>query len=461
MGFKPNDGVRLYDISQMPDPTFNKEQFVEAVFNEEYILVVGNEVVMNKNEEPTGDVNQYILRLVNDSLGQHYKDFNELALHSGQGFDPIRNLLNNQAFSFDIHDISPELTELLSTKLFPIVLTTTFDSYIETLMRHIWGDRLRVVNFDDMNSLRDFRNAISGYRSGRSYNEPTLFYIFGKAVREESKKYVHTDDDAIQIIEKWMQLPKEDPVLSLIRSKKILALGCKFDNWYFRFFWYILKREISKFGEGQVAFMLDTNNQVDNKLGNFLKHSRIYRHNDARTFMSDIAKLFSSADENNPFTDIIVKKRRRGGVFLSYCSKDVMQASQIFFMLRKHGYNVWFDNSNLYAGDNYNEEIEKAISESKIIISLLTPNVAHDLENGDYEGKYYVGEWRRACQIGNKRIIPLAIDGYDLRAHYHASIYETIVNDALSGVDLMQKDGFTRLISSLDKELSNGGGYYE
>ena len=461
MGFKPNDGVRLYDISQMPDPTFNKEQFVEAVFNEEYILVVGNEVVMNKNEEPTGDVNSYILRLVNDSLGQQYKDFNELALHSGQGFDPIRNLLNNHAFSFDINDISPELTALLSTKLFPIVLTTTFDSYIETLMRHIWGDRLRVVNFDDMNSLRDFRNAISGYRNGRSYNEPTLFYIFGKAVREESKKYVHTDDDAIQIIEKWMQLPKEDPVLNLVRSKKVLALGCKFDNWYFRFFWYILKREISRFGEGQVAFMLDANNQVDNKLGKFLKHSRIYRHNDARTFMSDIAKLFSSADENNPFIDIIVEKRRRGGVFLSYCSKDNMLASQLFFMLRKHGYNVWFDNSSLYGGDNYNTEIEKALGESKVVISLLTPNVAYDLENGNLEEKYYVKEWKKASQIGEKRIIPLAVDGYDLRAHYHVSVYENIVNNALSGIDLMQKDGLTKLQSSLDKELSNGGGYYE
>ena len=461
MGFKPNDVARLYDISQMPDPTFNKEQFIEAVFNEEYILVVGNEVVMNKDEEPTGDVNHYILRLVNNSLGQQYKDFNELALHSGHGFDPIRNLLNNKAFSFDLNDVSPELKALLSTRLFPIVLTTTFDSYIETLMCHIWGSHLRVVNFDDMNSLRDFRNAISEYRGGRLYNEPTLFYIFGKAVREESKKYVHTDDDAIQIIDKWMQLPKEDPVLNLIRSKKILTLGCKFDNWYFRFFWYILKREISRFGEGQVAFMLDANNQVDTKLSKFLKKSRIYRHNDARMFMTDIVNMFNSSDGDDSFNDIIVKKRRLGGVFLSYCSKDEIQANQIFFILSKHGYNVWFDNRSLYGGDNYNNEIEKAIGESKVFISLLTPNVAHDLQDGHFGEKYYVKEWRMACQIGDKRIVPLAVDGYDLRANYHISVYENIVKDALSGIDLMQKDGFSKLILSLDKELSNGCGYYE
>ena len=176
-------------------------------------------------------------------------------------------------------------------------------------MRHIWGDHLRVVNFDDMNSLRDFRNAIAGYRGARIYNEPTLFYIFGKAVREESKKYVHTDDDAIQIIEKWMQLEKNDPVLNLIRSKKILTLGCKFDNWYFRFFWYILKREINRFGEGQVAFMLDSNNLADDKLGKFLRRSRIYRHNDARSFMTEITKLFNSADKENLFKEIVVSNK--------------------------------------------------------------------------------------------------------------------------------------------------------
>lgn len=88
MGFKPNDGVCFFDISQMPDPTFNNEQFLEDVFNEEYILVDGSEVVLNKDEEPIGDVNKYLLRIINDCLGQHYKVFNELDLHSRQGFDP-------------------------------------------------------------------------------------------------------------------------------------------------------------------------------------------------------------------------------------------------------------------------------------------------------------------------------------------------------------------------------------
>lgn len=66
-----------------------------------------------------------------------------------------------------------------------------------------------------------------------------------------------------------------------------------------------------------------------------------------------------------------------------------------------------------------------------------------------------------AQQFDNKVIIPLAINGYNLRAEYH-QVYETIVNQQVSGidnegaglkVDLMDADGFSKLISSINKHL--------
>ena len=453
MGFKPKENTGLR-ISQQQEAVFSQEQFVEDVFNDEYILVVGSEVIMNKDEEPSGDVNQYILRALNSSLGRDYKDFNELVHRSGEGIDAIRNLLNaEEDWSYDLADVSPELKALFETRLFRFVLTTTFDGYLEMLMEHVWGkDGFRRVNIDDKKSLDDLRYALVECRSGKVYRTPTLFYIFGKAVKDEAKKFVRTDDDAIQIIEKWIQMPKEDPVLRYIRNKKLLALGCKFDNWYFRFFWYILKREFSKFCEGQVAFMLNTDNQIDNKLESFLKHAKIYRHNDARLFMSEIVKTLTSTGTDNPFHELILKNRKQGGVFLSYCSKDVVMASQVFFMLHRQGYQVWFDNVSLKGGDNYNYEIEEAIANAKIFIPLLTPEVAEDLQQGN-TNHYYIKEWRMAVQLGDKRILPLAVNGYNLRNDYHTKAFESIIGNSLSGIDLMQSDGQNRLIESLNTYL--------
>ena len=79
MGFKPkeNTGQR---ISQQQEMVFSREQLVSDVFNDEYVLVVGSEVIMNKQEEPTGDVNQYILRALNASL-----DSSQMIIRSSYG----------------------------------------------------------------------------------------------------------------------------------------------------------------------------------------------------------------------------------------------------------------------------------------------------------------------------------------------------------------------------------------
>lgn len=453
MGFKPKENIGER-IQQQQEAQFNREQFLEDVFNEEYILVVGSEVIMNREEEPSGDVNQYILRALNSSLNESYKSLDELINHSGQGVDAIRNLLNSEEdFSYDTRDMEPSLKALMETRLFPIILTTTFDGYLETLMRSVWGEQLRVVNIEDKRTLDDLRRALTGYRNQKRYNQPTLFYIFGKAGRDETKKYVRSDDDAIQIIEKWISMPKEDPIIKFIKDRKVLALGCKFDNWYFRFFWYTLRRDISRFKEGQVAFMLDENDLIDKKLSVFLKHSKIYRHNSARLFMSEVTQwLNNTHDGDGVINQLIMKNRQKGGVFLSYCSKDNMIASQLFFMLCKQGYNVWFDNSSLYGGDDYNLEIERAIAEAKVFVPILTPQIAKDLSEM-HTDHYYYKEWKMACQLSNKCILPLAVNGYDLKKKYHIDGFQSVIGQPLSGIDLMTDDGLNKLTSTLDDKL--------
>ena len=449
MGFKPGENTRDR-ISQLQEVSFVKDQFIEDVFNTDYVLVIGNEVIMDKAVEPTGDVNRYILRAINASLRKEYKDFNELAADAASGVDPVRNLLNSEEdFSFDLRDMAPELRSLLETRLFPIVLTTTVDGYLETLMRSVWGDRLRVVNIDDKKAMDAWRNALLTYRGDARYQEPTLFYLFGKAEKNEARKYVRTDDDAIQIIEKWILMPKDDPIVSLVRNRKLLALGCKYDDWYFRFFWYTLRREISQFEGGQVAFMLDRNDRSDENLDRFLNRVRIFRHPDARAFMSEITELLSSQDLS--LCRLVVSNRNKGGVFLSYCSKDFPIAAQLFFQLRRKGYNVWFDNRSMHGGDDYDREIERAILSSEVVLTVLTPHVAADLSAGETD-HYYNKEWKIARQLGSARIIPLAVNGYDFRKAYHTGIYEEMMG-TLSGVNLMEKEGFPHLLEELDHVL--------
>lgn len=449
MGFKPKDDSASR-VGRNDGAQFNKERFIESVFRQEYVLVVGSGVIMNLSEEPTGDVNHYILRAVNGSLGSHYEDFDTVIRYAG-GADPIRNLLNSpDDFSYELGDISPELRDLLSTRLFPTVLTTTFDHYLETLMRSIWGERLRVVNIDDSASLKDWRDALLACRENDEYVQPTLFYIFGKAEKDGSRSFVRTENDAIRIIEKWMQMPGEDAILQYIRSRKLLSLGCKFEDWYFRTFWYVLKHDFNRFGEGEVTMEIDESDRSDKNLQRYMERMRIYNHGDARAFMREIYTDLTSMQADNPFRAMVQAHRRRGGVFLSYCSADALSAARIFVQLCRAGYKVWFDNDKLLGGDSYDKEIRQAIEESPVVITVLSPTIAGHLAEG--KETYYRKEWQMASASPEKAIIPVAVDGYNPRAAEHA-VFEEAVGRKGSVIDLTRPDGLHRLTQSLDKYL--------
>lgn len=451
---------------------FNKKKFIKDVLNERYALVIGNEILLNTKLEPSRDVHRFFLKKVNESSNIEFGSYNEIALDVSEKKNPVRQLIENGDVKFNADDVSPYLMDLLRTRLFTTVLTTTTDGYLEAAMRKVWPKEgeLRIVNIYDKDTVDDLQQALKKCRRGMRYNQPTLIYVFGKLdVEDLAKKYIKTDADAILLIEKWMRMDVEsnNEMLDFIRSKRLLALGCKYDNWYFRFFWYVLTGvnksgdENNYDGRGEVAFSLDKTDKTEGKLLQFLDRTDICILGDASSFINDITNTLTVDSEDAVFRNQVVEIRRRGGIFISYSNKDALAACQLFFKLCERKYDVWIDKARLYGGDDYEKDIADAISASKVIITVLSPHVAEDMRKGDTE-HYYNKEWRMAQQFKDKTIIPLAINGYDLRSDYHKDIYESIVNQQVSGVsesmdelkiDLMYSDGFQKLVSSIDKHL--------
>lgn len=462
--------------------TFNERAFVDGVFNDEYILVVGNGVILDRAKFPGsgGDINKYIIDEINNDRRKEragfidHRTFTDICRGTSlDDIDPIYSLLTND-FEYALGDISPELTLLLRTKLFRFVLTTCVDSYLETLMRDIWGDELRVVNISDNQSLKDFQDALAKSRVNK-YSEPTLFYCFGKVIegRPKPRGFVETDVDAIKIIEKWMLDVDSKYIVPFLKEKRMLALGCKFDDWYFRFFWYILTRgfedtdrEGAKDIDGNLltsdnlATMFEPDNISDKNLRAYLQQRGVCMHDDVWGFMTHIHELLTSTEEDSPFRQLILDKRRQGGIFISYKSCDVLAASELFCKLaRENGLNVWFDNVSLNGGDKYNQIIPEAISRAQIFIPILSPTVAEELnEKGKAIAEFYSEEWRWASQNKNMTIIPVALDGYNFRCETH-EIFCRIVGHDTTGVEMKinksglygtEKFGYAKLLESIN-----------
>lgn len=482
MARKPKD---LNHSQKENKGTFDEQSFVDGVFNNEYILVVGSGVILDcaKFPQTDGDINRYILNEINNDRREERADFVDhknftdvIRATPSDKQDPIYGLLA-EGIDYELSDISPELTQILRSKLFKFVLTTTIDGYVEALMRDIWGDELRIVNISDNQSLKDFQTALETCRVNK-YEKPTLFYVFGKVVKghEKPKGFMETDVDAIRYIEKWMKDLDNKHIVPFLKKKRILALGCKFDDWYFRFFWYILtrgfndaEREGAKDADGSIltrdnlASVFNPDDPADQHLKEYLHRRGVCMHDDVWQFMSHIYTLLTSIEADSPFRKMILEKRRMGEIFISYKSCDVLFASELFCKLaREKRLNVWFDNVRLNGGDEYEAAIREAISQSKIFIPILSPAIIKDLEaNGEQIETFYSDEWRWASENSQLTVLPVAIDGYNLRSQQH-QVFERIVKHQTTGIDMNEKTnsfmanekaGFAKLLDSIYKQL--------
>jgi hypothetical protein len=64
----------------------------------------------------------------------------------------------------------------------------------------------------------------------------------------------------------------------------------------------------------------------------------------------------------------------RRKVFLNHSSKDKRFARKLSEALKAKGVDVWFDEKDIVAGQDFMKEIEEGISSSDFIITVLTPN---------------------------------------------------------------------------------------
>ncbi len=108
--------------------------------------------------------------------------------------------------------------------------------------------------------------------------------------------------------------------------------------------------------------------------------------------------------DNIPARERPVNKR----IFLSYSKVDKLFAQTIYETLRDEGYETWFDEISLHAGQEWRTEIRKAISSSSLFITLLT-------RNSIPRQGYFQSELKFALQIaeeipeGRIFIVPVAI----------------------------------------------------
>lgn len=419
------------DMNRLQDEPFNWDVFVHNLTNGSYILLLGSEVMLSKElgDGSDGDCNKALFNalrsvLIEDNVlneNNPSSNFTELSYTIKNIDGYIRNIISEH-YDFTVDDLEPRLVELIKSGLFRVVLTTTFDPYALKLMESVWGEgNVRVMNINSIRSDEEFD--FMHYVSDDSVMPlpPTLYYIFGKAFPvENAKPFVATDNDAIVTLSKWLGSNAPEKFLKYVRSKRIVALGCKFDDWFFRFFWYMLRGELPKMSWGEVAVSLDMAVESERNLKKYLDHEKIYFQQDAREFITELLKRTGKYNICNE----ILLRRRHGGVFISYAHEDFEFVSRIFFRLNEQGIDAWFDERSLAEGDNYERSIPDSICRSRLFMPILSRQCQLDMMHGNV--RYYKDtEWATAQAMHNTgdknfKVLPVRLPGYDVRSQSNA-----------------------------------------
>ena len=387
---------------------------VQRIIKYEQILVVGSEVIREEGNHQT-TVNNFL-----------FQRFNEEERGSDEDrYIEYPKIIRENSKEFAASKLNPQLRQLLETECFRLVLTTTFDPILENALREIWQKRgleLRVCNIWESGLKGDITIGETSTRFTAASMQPTLFYVFGNAKvsatnSDGQKKFILDDNDRIEVVTRWIKNPPQN-LVNFIRSRRILALGCKLNDWLFRFFWVSLIGDVKKLRlNGEVAVTLDDNDQEEKRLHNYLeKKIRLFVAPDAKKFLYDLNACFN----DKQVRDARVKEQRKnGGLFISYRSESVVDAFRLFTRLTDDGYNVWLDTERLEEGVEYENKIFEAMDLSRAIITLIDANMLKAFEtNPEEEHKrfYYEKEWLHAQQLkenhGNKyAILPITLHG--------------------------------------------------
>ena len=334
-----------------------------------------------------------------ESYKQHVRDKEKI-------YNLIYQVITNIHLINEINDKPSDLLmDLLSTKKFPFVITTSFTPIVENAMRSIWGDvRVLTFNNDPQGSAWETGGDI---RTPKDLSHPTVYYMFGNVCnKRRDARFVVTDSDMMTFCSSWIKgsgVPRT--LTESLKNKYLLILGNNYSDWLFRFIWSGLRSSTAEMKSDVVV-----NNNAEVTFKQFLERLEIFFQENPEAVIAQIKEEMQKRNTTQGNDKCIYKT----DVFISYSHTDKKIATKLFETLRENGLKVWFDDCSIPRGEGWEASIQDGISHARLFVPILSKNV----EQESIIPHEYRTEWNYAAKIsskigGRKFIIPFAEKGFD------------------------------------------------
>ena len=141
-------------------------------------------------------------------------------------------------------------------------------------------------------------------------------------------------------------------------------------------------------------------------------------------------------------------------IFIAHANEDKAQVRELYAKLVEAGYKPWFDEEDLLPGQNWREEIPKALKNSDLFIACLSSTSIS-------KRGYIQREFKMAMEMlaelppGTIFVIPLKFDDCEI-PELRQSEYGLNLRD-IQWLDYWKPNGFEKLVKSIEHQFGSQG----
>jgi hypothetical protein len=312
------------------------------------------------------------------------------------------------------------LAALAAIEGFQLFISTTFDPLLP-----------RAVESTSPGGKSEERRGASSLRSAcpdlplelANMQRPEQRYVYQILGRAQPyRDFVVWDDDMFRFLLRLDQQIALLPKLSeALQKSHFLVLGLSFADWLLRFFVQVVKHQpLSELANSELFVFERLDPVARDKVVVYFSRLTEKIHvfpTDPIEFISELHRRWRKkypAPVGDPYLMNKAhreKHRGRGCIFVSYASPDLEIARYVVSQLQKAGCLVWFDKVQLQPGEDWEEELRKAVEERcGLFLSIISDHTASRLEGYNIFERKLAAKRREKLADNAIFYLPLRID---------------------------------------------------
>jgi hypothetical protein len=309
---------------------------------------------------------------------------------------------------------------------------THFNLFVTTDIHCLLEDAINAVSFAGANGTESIAYRPSDAKDlnydypgqHRKQDWPTVYHLLGRCSKFPDE-YVISEADLLEFVcalqsDRSDRQPKK--LFDALRFSYLLFLGGNYPDWLARFFLRTARqnrlshhRQVGN--QELLEIVADSRSSADENLVVFLKHFStstrvVFRRGGPVEFVDELWRRWGQANPHPPARSWAPPPEQipENAVFLSYASEDRPAVQRLKEGLENDDLPVWFDQSHLMTGDDWDHKIRTNIHKCSCFEVVLSRNAR------DSDDRYFRKEWtwaidRAAGMAPNRKfLVPVVID---------------------------------------------------